>query len=264
MHTKTVWFRLLFLSIVVAMLASCTPQKKLIYLQDKPGKASTYDTLPEPYRLQKGDMVYLDVKNFDVQADNMFDYQSGNQVGNQSNMGGAIGNPQLYFSSYVINDSGYIKLPVMGSVKLQGLTQHEANELVNDQVNKYLKDATAQLYLVNYNITLMGEVNQKGNFPVYQPDVNILELIAAAGGMTPYGNRQEVLIIRQVNGKETTATLDLTKRSIIQSPYFYLQPGDLVYVRPNRVAKTTGFQTIPWGTVFSIISTTLVIINFAR
>jgi len=91
-----------------------------------------------------------------------------------------------------------------------------------------------------------------------------LELVAAAGDMTPYGNREEVMLVRSVNGMEMTIFLDLTNRNVLHSPYFYLHPGDVVYIQPNRVAKTTGFATIPWGIIFSAISSTILVINFVR
>lgn len=254
-------YRLVLMVSVLAILASCTPQKKLVYLQDKPGKATKYDTLPAPYLLQKGDMVYLDIQNFNIESQDFFQQNNSNRM-TGTNAQNAIGDPMLYINSYAINDSGYIQVPVLGGLKLSGLTVEDANEVLQQKVNLYLKDATAQLRLVNFKISLLGEVNRPGTYYIFQPTVNMLELISAAGDMTPYGNRQEVMLVRNIDGRETTILLDLTNRSVLQSPYFYLQPGDVVYVQPNRLAKTTGFATIPWGTIFSAVSSTILIINF--
>ncbi|MFW6019626.1 MAG: polysaccharide biosynthesis/export family protein, partial [Bacteroidales bacterium] len=148
--------------------------------------------------------------------------------------------------------------------KLTGLTVTEANQIMQDHVDMYLNNATVQLRLINFKVSLLGEVNKPGTYYIYQPSVNILELVSNAGDMTPYGNRQEVMLVRTVNGEERSVFLDLTNRNVLESPFFYLQPGDVVYVQPNRVSKTTGFATIPWGTIFSAISSTILIINFLQ
>ncbi len=261
-HKRQIW--LLPALATVLFLASCTPQKNLVYLQDKPGEAVDYDTLPAPYRLQQGDMVYVDIQSFNIESDEFIPERSNNRLGGAGGGGSAIGDPQLYITSYAINDTGYVHLPVLGAMKLSGLTINEANNIFQERVNKYLKGATGQLRLVNFKISLLGEVVQPGTYYVFQPQVNVLELISAAGDMTPYGNRQEVLVVRNIGGQEITVSLDLTNRTVLQSPYFYLQPGDIVYVQPNRLAKTAGFSTIPWGTIFSAVSSTILIINFVN
>ena len=265
MHKKRIYFKLSLGLLVLTVLASCTPQKKLMYLQDKDSddKAATYDTLPDPYRLKEGDMVHLDIQTFNLESKEFLQQDRSNRIraGNSRN---SIGDPSLYVSSYAINDSGYIQVPVMGSIKLAGLTVSEANEKLQKNVNVYLKNATVQVRLINFKVSLLGEVKRPGTYYVYQPAVNILELISTAGDMTPYGNRQEVMLVRTINGEEKSIFLDLTNRNILKSPFFYLQPGDVVYVKPNRVAKTTGFATIPWGTIFSGISSTILIINFLQ
>lgn len=262
MMQRSLLKRVPYLVLLLAVLASCTPQKKLVYLQDKEGKATKFDTLPAPYLLQKGDMVYLDIQTFNLESQEFFQKSRNNDMRGSGNSQNAIGDPSLYVSSYAINDSGYVRMPVLGSIELAGLTVEDANQLLQEKVNIYLKDATAQLRLINFRVSLLGEVNRPGTYYVYQPSANILELVSVAGDMTPYGNRQEVMLVRNINGKETTILLDLTNSKVLQSPYFYLQPGDVVYVQPNRLAKTSGFATIPWGTIFSAISSTLLIINF--
>ncbi|MCF8219569.1 MAG: polysaccharide biosynthesis/export family protein [Bacteroidales bacterium] len=250
--------------VMFAVLASCTPQKKMIYLQDKAeDQATTYDTMPSPYLLKKGDMVYLDIQTFNLESKEFLQKDQSNNMrgGNTQN---SIGDPSLYVNSYAINDTGYVKMPVLGAIKLSGLTVAEANQVIQDHVDLYLNNATVQLRLINFKVSLLGEVNQPGTYYVYQPSVNILELISNAGDMTPYGNRQEVMIVRTINGKEKSIFLDLTNRNVLNSPFFYLQPGDVVYVQPNRLAKTTGFATIPWGTIFSAVSSTILIINFLQ
>lgn len=257
-------FSNVLLLVVLGVLASCTPQKKLVYLQDKEGSATQYDTLPAHYKLQEGDMVNLDIWNVDIESSDIIDQTDRwNRIRARAAQN-VIGSPQMYISSYAINDSGYVKVPVLGSIKLAGMTVEEANKRFQKKVDKYLKDAIAQLRLVNFRVNLLGEVNRPGTYTVFQPSVNILELVSAAGDMTPYGNREEVMLIRNIKGKEKTILLDLTNRSVLQSPFFYLQPGDIVYVQPNRGAKTTGFATIPWGTIFSAVSSTILIINFVQ
>lgn len=261
--TRSTVILVIVLSAII-FIASCTPQHRLVYLQDKEEtRAARYDTLPIPYHIKPGDLMHLDIQDFNLESKDIFtrerDYLRGGGTGHNN-----IGDPQLYVSSFAVDDTGYIHLPVLGSIKIGGMTVEEANRVTQLRVNTFLKDATVKLRLVNFRVSVLGEVSRPGNYYVFQPQVNVLELIAAAGDMTPYGNREDVMLVRSGNGREMTIFLDLTNRNVLHSPYFYLQPGDVVYVQPNRVAKTTGFATIPWGIIFSAISSTILIINFVR
>ena len=247
---------------LAGMLASCTPTKNMIYLQESEGAPSPPEAALPDYRLKSGDMMYIDVESAGL-AEQKGLFQQQQQQSTRSTGGNTIGSASVYLSSYRISASGHVKLPMIGKLKLNGMTIEEADSMIQQEVDQYLKDAVVRVRLVNFKVTIFGEVNRPGSYEVYQPDINILELISHAGDVTPYANRQKVMLIRQQEGiQDTTVYLDLTSRNVLHSRYFYLKPGDQVYVRPHLLSKTTGFASIPWSTIFSAISSTILIINF--
>lgn len=249
--------------LLVGLMGACTPTDNLIYLREKEESPTPPDTVQTQYRLKKGDMVYIDVESADFTGQPEL-FRRPQQTSTRIRGGGnPIGDPSTYLSSYSISDSGYVRLPVIGKLKLEGLTLAEANDLVQKRVSRYLKEGVAQVKLMNFKVTIFGEIQRPGSYQVYQPGINMMDLISHAGDVTPYANRQRVMLIRQQSAQQdTTVLLDLTDRQVLNSPYFYLKPGDQVYVKPYLLSKTTGFATIPWGTIFSAISSTILIINF--
>lgn len=242
------------------LLGSCVTSKNLKYLQEKDIKEVDMSEAEVAYKLRAGDMLSIDIESAELQNEPLLFRQDSRSVARGG--GNPIGSDILYLESYFISDSGYVQIPFLGRMKLAGLTIQEANEVVQGEVNKYLKEGYAKVRLANFNVSIFGEVISPGTFQVYKPNINILELISHAGDVTPYANRQNIMIIRNVGGEDQIRHIDLTDRNALASPYFYLQPGDRVYVQPVTLARFTGFATVPWSVIFSAISTSLLLINF--
>ena len=115
--------------------------------------------------------------------------------------------------------------------------------------------------LVHYNLTMLGEVNKPGQYKVYQTDINLFEAVSMAGDLTDFANRNKVVVIRQTKAGSEVIYVDMTKRNILASDYYYLKPNDIVYAPPVR-GKQFAFATFPYGVVFGFISTTLLLINY--
>ncbi len=248
--------------LLFTLLSSCVPSQNLRYLQEKVDDEIVPSEVEHEYRLRPGDMLSIDVESGELQNEQPLLFQRERQSLTRSVGGNPIGSGVLYLDSYFINDSGYVQIPFLGSIELAGLTVQEANDVVQEEVGKYLKEGVAKVRLANFKVSIFGEINNPGTFQVYQSNINILDLISHAGEVTPYANRQNVMLIRNVDGEQKVEHIDLTDRRALNSPYFYLKPGDRVYVQPYMVAKVTGFATIPWSTIFSAVSTTLLLINF--
>jgi len=293
--------------LAVAIVAGCTPQRKLIYLQDKSssqGKPAEYTqddirpfdqtTAPqekssptegpakhhptsdglmlqpaaqhkEPparanqveYRLQPGDILHVRVLTSDPYSPeviNSFDirrYTKGS---------GDVGNPDMYLHGHSINLAGYIHLPMVGNVHVAGRTIEEAQEIIRKKTTAFLLDAVVSVKLVNFSVTVLGEVRRPGTYYLYDHNLTIMDAIGMAGDLTDYGRRQ-IHIIRQNPGGPVFAQIDITDRRALDSEVFYLHPNDLIYVEPHTT-KRFGFAQFPFAVVFSAISTTLLLINF--
>ena len=147
---------------------------------------------------------------------------------------------------YLVDENGNIELPLVGKVKLGGLTTSIAHDTLVNRLEKYLQVPSVRVYIVNFKITLIGEVSKPGVYNVTNEKINLLEAIALAGDLTIFGNRKEVTLIREVNGEKTFTTINLTKRDLFNAPYYYLHSNDILYIPPvkSKVAQTDNFYRI--------------------
>jgi len=140
--------------------------------------------------------------------------------------------------TYIVDTEGCISFPVIGKVKVAGLQHSEAVRLLSDKISPYLSDPIINLQILSFNVSVLGEVLKQGLIPVENEKITVFEALAAAGDMTIYGDRRHVKLIRNnIDGVPEIHELDLTQASIIQSPYYYLQQNDVLYVEPNKTKK---------------------------
>ena len=159
---------------------------------------------------------------------------------------------------YLVNNQGEIDFPVLGRLKISGLTKNECEALIREKLIPYLKETPiVNVRMVNYKISVLGEVKSPGTFTVSNEKVNVLEALAMAGDMTVYGVRDNVKLVREnANGERIIQTLNLNDADLIRSPYFYLQQNDILYVSPNKtVARNSdiGNSTTLWISATSIL-----------
>ena len=148
---------------------------------------------------------------------------------------------QPTMQQYLVNNKGEIDFPVIGRLEVGGLTKNEAEDLIRERLKPYLKESPiVTVRMANYKISVLGEVARPGSFTIGNEKVNVLEALAMAGDMTVYGVRSEVAVTREVDGVRTIEYLDLTSTDIFNSPAFYLQQNDVVYVKPNKYKAQTG------------------------
>lgn len=159
---------------------------------------------------------------------------SASQTGiNSTNL---VSQPTL--QNYLVNNQGEIVFPVLGTLKVGGMTTQETSELIVGKLERYLKECPiVTVRLVNYKISVIGEVSRPGVYTVNNEQVNVFEAVAMAGDLTIYGKRDNVRIIRTVDGKQKLITINLNDENIIYSPDFYLRQNDIVYVEPNKAKK---------------------------
>ncbi|NRT15089.1 polysaccharide export outer membrane protein [Flavobacterium sp. 28A] len=244
----------LFLSISV-LFSSCIPTQDLIYLQKKDGDELTNsikEVVAKPYRLQTNDVLSINIKAIDPKLVAIF-----NTTEDATSEKSADG---LYFSGFTVDDHGNIRMPMLGEVNVIGYTLDEVRKKIEGQLlSEYFKKEAnifVTVKLAGFRYTINGEVGSTGTKVLFQDNVNIMEAIANAGDISITGNRKKVTIIRQTPTGSELHDIDLTDRAVMQSPYFYLQPNDYIYVKPLK-QKTwgtgkTGIESL--GTIITLLS----------
>ena len=232
--------RLLFLFSLPLLLAACTSYKNVPYLQNPEAVNDFGEILPlYDAKIMPKDLLSITVNTTDPQAAAPFNLTV------QTPLNAALTNinttTQPTLQQYLVNNSGEIDFPVIGTLRVGGLTKNEAESLIRERLRPYLKEAPiVTVRMANYKISVLGEVARPGSFTIGNEKVNVLEALAMAGDMTVYGVRSEVAVTREVDGVRTIEYLDLTSTDIFNSPAFYLQQNDVVYVKPNKYKAQTG------------------------
>jgi polysaccharide export outer membrane protein len=237
-------------ALLMAMLfASCVPQKKMLYLKEAQMAAENQsinyvNERSVNYRLQPGDNLYIRFINTIDERSTVLLNGDANRLTNDAS---------IYLNSYTLDEEGFIEMPLIGKIELQNLTVDEAKDRLQTELDKYINETTIIVKLSNFNLTVLGEVNRPGTFKVYQSQINLFEAVALAGNMTNFANKEDVKIIRQTDNGSEILTVDMGVADILESPYYYLKPNDIVYVEPLKI-KQWGFTTFPYSTVLSIVS----------
>lgn len=245
---------ILILLLVTLFTTSCIPKKDLVYFQGKPTEKLS-EIVNEPYKLQVNDILDIRIKADDEKLVDMFSRQDPNA----SRMGNQFNNQTLYFTSYSIDKHGNIRMPYLGDINVLGYTEKEVREKIDVELKKYFKE-TAGIFvtvkLAGIRFVVMGEVKQTGTFVLYQNQVSIVEAIANAGDIEVTGNRKRVTVFRKNNSGTKKYTLNLTDVSTFDSPNYYIQSNDVIYVEPLKQKSwgtgTTGLQTLT--TIVSVVS----------
>lgn len=259
-------YKLIAVLLVSLFLGSCISNKKVVYLQEKNDEASYTDSFKfdrKMYRLQNGDIINIDVAGTNENFAKVF--LLGNQATqNLGNMSVNTGGDLFYTIGYNVNDSGYIKFPLIGYVKVSGLNMFEVEEKIEKELKLYEADMHVVARIGGIRFSLIGEFNRPGKYVIMQNQVNLFEAIATGGDLKEIARRDRVVLLRQYPDGAKLHYLDVLDKNIINSPYFYLQPNDVIYVEPLKRRAygvgVNGLQTLT--TLLSIISTTLVVITF--
>lgn len=219
----------IFLTVLTISLTSCVPSKEVIYFQGIDNKDLAGSSAYEPV-LKPDDVLYINVSSFDSEAVKPFN------LGMTQEGGGGGGGQGLIImrQTYLVNNDGDIEFPILGTVKVGGLTREEVTRKLQLRISEYVKDPIINLRIVNYKVSVLGEVNHPGAYTLNSDRITVLEAIAMAGDMTLFGKRENVLIIRENRGVKETIRLDLSQPDFIKSPYYYLTQNDVVYVEPNK------------------------------
>ena len=243
------------------MVVGCVPQKKIKYFQSMAGKEELnhFEFAPLPdYKVRVGDNLYIKVQSLDEKTYKFFNYDDANRYAST-----AYTEASIYLSSYTVNDSGFIQFPFVGKIYVAGLTVEQIKTKLQNIIDQYLKETTVIVKLVNFKITILGEVKNPGTYLIYQDRINMFEALAKAGDLTVFSNKNKVVLVRQTPKGAELHRISMTHKDFLESPYFYLLPNDIVYVEPLR-GKQFAFAEFPYALLFSTITTTLLILNYFK
>lgn len=245
------------LALLLLVVSSCVTQQKVEYLQDLALKAKSFDLAEFPdYKLKPNDQLYIQVKSLDEGAANVFA-----STGIQTSVSSGSFDP--YLISYTIDKDGFLMLPVIGNVYAKDRTLTEVGTMLKDSLLNILNQPIITVKLINRNVSVLGEVKNPGHFPYSQEKLSIYDAVSLAGDINDYGDRENILLLRNEDGKNLVYNLDLTDSNILTSELYFLRPYDLIYVKPRKV-KFWGNAQSNVSFFFSTITTGLLIYSFIK
>lgn len=231
-------------SILGLFVLSCASKEDIVYFQN----AGSFETLVDRNsftpKFKVDDLVSIHVSTLDVQTSAPFNLFRGRQEG-------GFAAEQV---DYLIDQAGEIDFPVIGKVKIAGLSPEETRQVLTDRLSEYLRDPIINIRLKNFTVTILGEVNTPGTYPVNGERITILEALGMAGDLTIKGQRENVMVIRDFDGTKVYSRIDLTSKQALNSPIYYLTQNDVVYVEPNQSAVSSSTLDSRATVTISIIS----------
>ncbi|MFV0179483.1 polysaccharide biosynthesis/export family protein [Empedobacter stercoris] len=242
---------LCFFSFVI--ITSCGSRKEIVYFQNQEQLTTSFEQFTP--KIQPTDQLAIVISAADVAAVAPFNQMRNNQNTASSN------SISPYSPTYTVDENGNISLPMVGNVKLAGLTRSQAIETIKNKVSKYVVNPGVNVNFVNFRISVLGEVSHPGSFIVPTERITLLDALGMAGDLTIKGKRENVTVIRESNGVKQRYNVDLTSESALNSPVYYLAQNDVVYVEPNS-AQVSASKFTPnyslWismaGVIISVIS----------
>ncbi len=268
---------ILFLFLTFTTITSCVNKKQIAYFRKGPNQSDTI-AVAKAYipKIQPGDILLITIGSLNPMASSFFNpYSTMSSAPDNSSTGVFYGTPsgtsqgsvQSGAPGSLVDSAGTIELPILGSFEAAGLNTSELRDLIKKRLIKkdYLKEPTVSVRFLNYKISVMGEVARPSVYVIPNEKITLPEALSMAGDMTIFGKRENVLVIRDENGKKTFGRIDLTTRDVYNSPFYYLHTNDIVYVEPGkgRIAQTDKiYQLLP--VILSALSLISVILVYSR
>ncbi|WP_068472692.1 polysaccharide biosynthesis/export family protein [Saccharicrinis aurantiacus] len=242
---------------VLLFTTGCVSLKKSIYLQGHITKEldevdQYYKPDKSDYLIKPNDNLYIRINSLDERTSAFLNNDGGSATANISSPMSAS------LQGYRVQLDGSIQFPFVGKIHVSGLSLDEVREKIQLAVSKYVEECSVNVKLLNDNITILGEVKSPGRFLLYAEEVNILEAISMAGDMTDFANKEKIRLIRKEGDVQQMLEINTLDERIIYSPYYYLKPGDIIYVEPRKL-KSMALSNIPLGLSLTFLNTALLL-----
>ena len=222
-----------YLIAAVLFMSSCGVKYKSVpYFTDLPVDSMIQEKILNQtiLKIQKNDILAITVSSLNPEASAIFNMGTTSSI--QGNTTGTI-NPTYTANGFMVDEKGTIQLPLVGSVQIEGLTTTQARELIQSKLIAYLKEPVVSLRLVNFRVTVLGDVLRPGVYPVNNERVNVSEALSMSGDLTITAQRNNVLLVREIDGKRQYIRLNMQSKELFNSPFYYLQNNDVIYVQPG-------------------------------
>lgn len=224
--------------------------KKLQYIRED-GKASDYKTERKSKTIKPFDELYIKVLSTDEKTAAIFTVETRSM------------NTDLHLVSYTVNEKGEIYFPFVGRILVKDLTLEEASDKVQTSLSQYLLNTAVRVRFINNSVTVLGEVERGGDFTFSTDKLSIFQAIGLAGGVSAYGDREKVTVIRMIDNKTTFNEVNLASKDIVESKFYYIEPNDVVIVKPLK-AVTRTFQNHTYATILASISSLMAVLLFIK
>ena len=220
--------------LTIIVLSSCGVKYKSVpYFTDLPPDSTIRQQINNQtvLKIQNGDILALTVSSLNIEASALFN------LGNTSSVQGATtpnGNPSLTSNGFLVDQKGDIQLPMIGSLKIEGLSVEDARALIESKLMPFLKEPVVSLRLVNFRVSVLGDVAKPGVYQSNNEKLTVSEVLSLAGDLTITAVRQNILLVREENGQRQFIRLNLQTKDLFNSPYYYLRNNDVIYVQPGN------------------------------
>ena len=255
---------IIIFSFVLFFLSSCTSKKKLDYLQNIESVALEASMKNAKSTIQPNDQLVIMVtaKDMDVVKPFNQNFSSGQilQYSLPSNNAPTQSQTSASGPTYIVDSQGNIEFPVIGKINTVNKNTEEVRDVLKKEISKYVVNPQVSVRNTNYKITVLGEVNRPGTYNIPDARTTLLEVLGLAGDLTIYGNREDVLVLRNIDGTMTKERINLTKADFINSPYFYLKQNDVIIVSPNETKQKTSRLDPNAGIYISVASIVVTIL----
>lgn len=233
-------------------LMSCNSYKRVLYFQELDRSAMHKEVINnyEPLSIQTEDILEINVSSLSPEASAVFSFSSSGGTGGSSSG-----------TQYLVDHSGAINFPMLGSIKVAGSTTAQLREQLRSKLLSYLKEPIVNIRILNFKVSVIGDVVRPGMYNVANEKITIPEVLSMAGDLNLTARRENILLVREQDGNRQFIPIDLTK-NVFQSPYYYLKNNDLLYVQPDR--SKVGATSRTFNIVASVISVTAIVIQILR
>jgi polysaccharide biosynthesis/export protein len=239
---------------ILSLLSSCSTKKNLIYLQGEEITKTTNTNYTPLFKVD--DLLSIVVFGADEISVKPFNLPN---LASTSNRGYTIGAPSTI--GYLVDENGNIEFPILGQIKLSGLTRVQASEFLKEKLKAYISNPIINIQILNFKVTVLGEVKNPGTFSIPNERITLFEAIGLAGDLNITGVRKNVLVIREENGVKKEYRVDLNSKEALTSPVYYLNQNDLVYVEPNQARANSSLISSASGVFISVASLLITMIN---
>lgn len=222
------------LLLILILVSSCATKKEIIYFQDAELLNSNLNGQTFEPIIESNDILYISISSMNEEVLAPFKRKTG--------LEGNVANQNAGLQGYLVNAEGAIRFPVIGAMSVAGKTRGQIEEQLKNELTQFITDVVVDVRIMNFKVTVIGEVNNPGVYTIPDERVTLTQAIGLAGDLSEDGRRENIMVIRELDGKQQVTRIDLTKTEFFSSPFYFLKQNDVVYVEPSlKGVKKSGF-----------------------